>query len=943
MKRVKAVSRKFIPHINRSYLLKPLVLLAILIVTMFFVEVGIMSVLVFLPAIPVPLQVFLDAFLLTIITFPVLYIFFLRPMIGQIESRRESEKRFRAVFDQTFQFMCILNPDGTVMQVNQSALEAGNTTAEEIVGKPFWEAFREFVPNESRSFFQGAVKAACHGKMIRTEGDFETSRGEKYSVDICIKPITFEQGQVVMVILEGHDITHHKRIENDLREEIGKRIEVEEHLRLQTTAVKAAANGIIITNREGMIEWANPALMQMTGYTEDELLQQKMSLLKSGLHAPDFYQKLWGTILSGKTWTGEIVNRRKDGSLYTEEQTITPVLDETGNISRFIAIKQDISERRRSEARIQRQARRAIVLSEILNTLQDVAQDYQPMLDMIVEKTSELLRDACLIRLLSQDGKQLKLTAFHHVEPQALQGLAEIFGEITLPSEVRRDWQVMESGASLFLPDLTSVELDEWVNSNPLSYQELVDLHSLMILPLQIRGQPIGTLAMFRDQTPEPYTQEDLDFVQNIALKAALAVHNVALFQAEQRSRQTAETLGEATLALTKTLKLETIIHTLLDYIEEIVPFDTACVSLLKDESRLVVRAIRGIDVWKDSENVIDLTMNGEENLMVEMPIKTMRSFLISNEQENPFGEFFPPNERIQSWLSVPVVTGEKAIGLLILGKKAVKSFTREQIQWTEAMVNQAAVATQNAWLFEQVHTGRERLQSLSRRLVEIQESERRYVARELHDETGQALTSLMVGLRLLERDIGQPEAVLTGITELKRIVDEVMGNLHRLAIHLRPASLDHLGLIPALRQYVDDISKRRNLFIQFEVVGVDSRLEEELETVLYRTIQEGLTNVIKHANATRVDIILKRRGDTLITIVEDNGVGFDPSTPINGDHLGLFGMRERLELFGGGLHLESTPGNGTTLLVEVPYETQDIDRGRSWNPSGWVAGLAQE
>ena len=941
MQRVKSVSSKLIPHINRSYLVKPLILLAILIVTMFFVEVGIMSVLVFLPAIPAPLQVFLDAFLLTIITFPVLYIFFLRPMIGQIESRRKSEKRFRAVFEQTFQFMCILNPDGTILRANESAILAGNMVHEEIVGKMFWETFNQFIPSDTNTSLRMAIEAASQGKLMRFEGDFGVRGSEIFTIDVSIKPVMDEQGKMMMVILEGRDVTHHKRIENELRQEIGKRIEVEEHLRLQTTAVKAAANGIIITNREGMIEWANPAFMQMTGYTEDELHQQKMSLFKSELHAPDFYQRLWGTILSGETWVGEIVNRRKDGSLYTEEQTITPVLNETGNIAHFIAIKQDISERRRSEARIQRQARRAIVLSEILNTLQDVSQDYQPMLDTIVNKTSELLRDACLIRLLSQDGKQLKLTAFHHVDPQALQGLSEIFGEISLPSEVRGDWQVMKSGAPLFLPNLTSIELSEWINSNHPSYQELFDLHSLMILPLQMRGQPIGTLTLLRDQTTESYTREDLDFVQNIALKAALAVHNVALFQAEQHSRQTAETLGEATLALTKTLKLETIIHTLLDYIEEIVPFDTASVSLLKDESRLVVRAMRGINVWEDSEHVIDFTMKGEENLMVKMPIKTMRSFLIPNVQNNPLGELFPAFESLQSWLSVPIVTGEKTIGLLILGKNAVNSFTKEQIQWTEAMVNQAAVAIQNAWLFEQVHTGRERLQSLSHRLVEIQEAERRYVALELHDETGQALTSLMVGLRLLERDIGQPEAVLSGITELKCIVDDVMGNLHRLAIHLRPASLDHLGLIPALRQYIDDISKRQNLIIQFEVVGVDSRLEEELETVIYRTIQEGLTNVIKHANATRVDIILESRGDKLIAIVEDNGVGFDPSIPNTGDHLGLFGMRERLELFGGVLHLESTPGNGTTLLVEVPYETQDTDRRRSWNSSSWVAGLA--
>jgi signal transduction histidine kinase len=202
---------------------------------------------------------------------------------------------------------------------------------------------------------------------------------------------------------------------------------------------------------------------------------------------------------------------------------------------------------------------------------------------------------------------------------------------------------------------------------------------------------------------------------------------------------------------------------------------------------------------------------------------------------------------------------------------------------------------------------------------VEVQETERKYIARELHDEAGQALTSLMVGLRLLERDAHRPEAIIAGTAELKDMVDSVLENLHRLAADLRPASLDHLGLVPALRQYAEAISDRHNLVVQFEAIGFEYRLPSDIEIALYRIIQEALTNVVRHAQATRVDVLLEQRRDKLIAFVEDNGIGFDFSAAQNG-RLGLFGMRERTEMLGGTLLVESTAGVGTTLRVEVPY-----------------------
>jgi len=227
------------------------------------------------------------------------------------------------------------------------------------------------------------------------------------------------------------------------------------------------------------------------------------------------------------------------------------------------------------------------------------------------------------------------------------------------------------------------------------------------------------------------------------------------------------------------------------------------------------------------------------------------------------------------------------------------------------------------------VRSGREQLQALSRRLVAVQEAERRHISRELHDETGQALSSLLLGLSLLEREADDPEAIVARAIELEEMVDRMLENLHRMAMNLRPASLDHLGLVAALDQYCETFGQQYGLDVQFETVGLEmgKRLLPEVETALYRIVQEALTNVIRHAQARHVDVLLEQRGDHVVTIVEDDGVGFDTREVAQSGRLGVFGMHERAEMLGGNMMVESAPGSGTTVFVEVPYADQDPHR----------------
>jgi len=211
------------------------------------------------------------------------------------------------------------------------------------------------------------------------------------------------------------------------------------------------------------------------------------------------------------------------------------------------------------------------------------------------------------------------------------------------------------------------------------------------------------------------------------------------------------------------------------------------------------------------------------------------------------------------------------------------------------------------------------RLRQMSSQVLTAQEEERKRIARELHDDTAQALTSVLVRLRLLERSL-EDERLRRGLAELRDLTGATLEGVRRLAIDLRPPMLDDLGLEAALQSFVQDFSQRWLIRATFTSSRF-GRLPVEVELVLYRIVQEALSNVARHANASRVLVRLTRRGRTLRLLVEDDGCGFDVEATKHSREsgLGLFGMEERLALVSGTLRVESTVGGGTRVSAEVP------------------------
>ena len=217
----------------------------------------------------------------------------------------------------------------------------------------------------------------------------------------------------------------------------------------------------------------------------------------------------------------------------------------------------------------------------------------------------------------------------------------------------------------------------------------------------------------------------------------------------------------------------------------------------------------------------------------------------------------------------------------------------------------------------------------LLRDMALAQEEERRRIARELHDQVGQTVTGLSIGLKTLETTLAGTAcdpAVRDRLTWLRSLAADIGQDIHRAAADLRPAALDDFGLPSAMTALAGTLAERHKVTVGIQTIGIVERLPPAVETVVYRVVQEALTNTVKHARAGSASVLLERRADAIRLVVEDDGIGFDPNqVPLDGrPRLGLSGMRERLRLVAGSLDVEAAAGGGTTLFVQIPLGAED-------------------
>jgi signal transduction histidine kinase len=297
-------------------------------------------------------------------------------------------------------------------------------------------------------------------------------------------------------------------------------------------------------------------------------------------------------------------------------------------------------------------------------------------------------------------------------------------------------------------------------------------------------------------------------------------------------------------------------------------------------------------------------------------------------QEVEPYASCGLPGEKPEwaGYVCVPLITKGEIVGIIDLFNFSPASLSEDKIGVFKAIGQQAGSVIQNARLFEQIRDGRERMRILSHEVLEAQEVERRHISRELHDEIGQALTALKVNLQ----SIGKASNTINPQSSLEEsisIIDRTINQVRALSLDLRPSLLDDLGVVSAIRWYVDRQAQRGGFKATFTSTPPEIHLSSDLETTCFRLVQEAITNVVRHAQADTVEIEIHQSKTDLELYILDDGVGFDVDATSERNasdaSLGLVGMKERVELIGGILTIRSNilNGRGTEIKARFPLK----------------------
>jgi signal transduction histidine kinase len=431
------------------------------------------------------------------------------------------------------------------------------------------------------------------------------------------------------------------------------------------------------------------------------------------------------------------------------------------------------------------------------------------------------------------------------------------------------------------------------------------DMRTFLGVPILLRKVVYGNLYLTDKLDGREFTEEDEELTKLLAAQAAVAVENARLHESSSRWLRQLESLNEISTALASQIELEPLLAIVATRLRELIRARLVLVALPDTPDSLRVAAADG-----ESANTLvgaRLTLAGSKVGHVLARARSERVDSVADDPEVDHEAL--SGVSVTTALYVPLVVERKPIGVIAAHDKLEPDlrFDDEDLRVAEALAKRAAIA---------VDLSRRVSREAMGRIVHAQELERTRLARELHDETGQALTSILLGLKSLDHvaDAADGEERVRAVREL--VVSTLQG-VRRLAVELRPAALDDFGLEPALQRLVDIHRQDADVTVDLAVRIGDERLPADVETTMYRIVQEALTNVTKHARAARISILVTRKENTAVVVVEDDGEGFDSGGATDG--LGLSGMRERVALVGGRLRVETGPAQGTTIAAEIP------------------------
>lgn len=602
---------------------------------------------------------------------------------------------------------------------------------------------------------------------------------------------------------------------------------------------------------------------------------------------------------------------RPDGATRLIHSRGRPVYDQAGQIARLHGTAQDMTEEKETELKLAETVRQLSAMMEIgqaISASLDLASIYNQVMTLV----RPLLGAEAVLLLLNRENA-LEIVAMDH------EGLTDMRG-MRMPVDTGIVGSVWREEESLFV----SAEASRLLNLAEFAESTGYQPEAALAVPVRWRNRPVGILVAFH-RTPNAFEEEDLRLLEMTAAWTAIAIGNARQYEQLQRRLTESNAIVTISNAFTKTLDLEELLQLIADRVQETVRHaEWTTIHLLnREQDMLDLVANAGLEI-----DTSDYLIKSGEGIAGHV-ITTGEALNIPDVQLDPRRLPIDVYTQARSLLVAPVQSRHDRIGTISMQSSATGRFDAEDERLLTLLGLQAGMAIENARLYNaqdraraRAERQRERMRHMARRVVMAQEEERARIARELHDESGQSLTSLKISLGLLRGQLpDELVAAKNALDDLLKLTDTTMSNLRLLSHNLRPPGLDIYGLDAALTGLCHDFQVHTGLIVNY--VGDETLSVESLSALsLYRFTQEALTNAVKHAEATEIQVTLAKESDNIKVVVCDNGRGFTPpdlDEDSSRGGVGLLGMIERLEMVNGQMVIESSPGQGSRLTAIVP------------------------
>ncbi len=852
----------------------------------------------------------------------------------------EREQFLRSIIDNEPECVKLLAADGTVLEMNRAGLEMIEAeSGKQVVGHCVYL----IVAPEYRQHFRILTESVFRGESRKLEFEIVGLKGSRRWLETHASPLRDAAGAVTALLSITRDVTKRRQAEEALVESERRFREVYENSR----------DAIFVEAFDGQLLDVNPAACRLHGFTREQLLSKNVRDLVPA-DQREVIDRDFAKLSRGELTQTVGVSLRADGTTVLVELSVSRIVY-NGQPALLLHVR-DITERKRSEAALHESERR---YRQIVETASEgIWQiDGESRTSFVNQRMAEMLgytlaemQGASMFEFMDEEGKAI---AADNVERRrrgikeqhdfkfrckdgsdrwaivsadpifdsagcyagALGLITDITERKRLEREIQekqtlltsildasRDGIAVEEDDRIVFANRAMAELHGWTAPGELIGQHISALNSaqdnqrmVQYSRRRLRGEPAPDVYEFKGQRRDGSLVDMEASVATCELVGRACIVAIVRNITDRKRAQDALSASEERYRLLFERNLAGVFQSTLE--GHILDCNEAFVRMFGYDSKDELLRCSAEDLYPPERRICYL-----ENLLAE---RTLTGYELQLKRKDG-----------------SLIWGYENVALLPLGPHGEEIIQGTIMDFTELK----RAGQEREQLNREVEASRQRFEDLSRRLLEVQENERRYLARELHDEIGQVLSAISVNLKIVSSKVDSSS--LTRIDDCIDMVDRAVEQVRNLSLDLRPAVLDDFGLEEALRWYAQSQAKRAGLVMHLKFAPLMMDLSNNLRNACFRIAQEALTNVVRHAIARQVWIDLRQDDLQLRLLIRDDGKGFDAIAAqqrvSRSSSLGLLSMRERAELLGGKVNILSEPGRGTTVDVRFPVQSLD-------------------